>query len=172
MKSNKTAGKNKDPKRAAKKELQQNLSDKFFEAVKSLGHDAEKIGEDLMLVSKFVAKKLSKKISGGKKEALKKVAEVLPEKPSAAKREPEVKKIAVKGVKKAQKVVQKASARVKPVAHSVKVAAIASEDKLKQAIAVPAAASDVKVAKAEKPGGMKDSVAKRSKKKVKPADQQ
>lgn len=170
MKSNKTAGKNKDPQKAAKKELQQNLSDKFFEAVKSLGHDAEKIGGDLMLVSKFVAKKLSKKISGGKKEGVKKVAELLPEKPSANKKDGSAKKVPVKGVKKAQKVVQKASANIKPVVNSVKVAAIASEDKLKEAIERPSPSGDVKVARAEKPPEIKETVAKRSRQKVKPAD--
>ncbi len=171
MKSKKTAAKNKDPKKSAKKELQQNLSDKFFEAVKSLGHDAERIGEDLMLVSKFVAKKLSKKIPGAKKEAGKKVADVVPETPLRTKKESDGRKPAIKGVKKAQKVVQKASTKVKPVAHSVKVAPITSEDKLSPAIAKPARSGDTKATKSQNPAPVDPLPVKRSGKKVKPADQ-
>ena len=40
----------------------------MFEAVKSLGHNAENIGEDLILVSKFVAKKISKRMKSVKAE--------------------------------------------------------------------------------------------------------
>jgi hypothetical protein len=171
MKTNKTVAKNKDSKKAAKKELQQNLSDKFFEAVKSLGHDAEKIGEDLMLVSKFVAKKLSRKVTAGKKAAIKKVAEVLPDKSVVNKKEADVKMVAVKGVKKAQKVVKKATASVKPVVNSVKVTAVASEEKLIQAIAKPTAAGSTKATKATKTATLNSSASKSSTKKAKSADE-
>jgi len=62
MKANKTESQKKASKKEAKKALEQSLTTKLFEAVKSLGHDAEKIGEDLILVSKFVAKKIAKRV--------------------------------------------------------------------------------------------------------------
>ena len=67
MKENKPENQKKESRKAAKKALEQSLTSKLFEAVKSLGHDAEKIGEDLVLVSKFVAKKISKRVKGSKK---------------------------------------------------------------------------------------------------------
>lgn len=77
MKVSKTEGQNKASRKAAKKELEQSLTAKLVEVVKSLGHDAEKIGEDLILVSKFVAKKISKRVNGGAREAEKKAADAL-----------------------------------------------------------------------------------------------
>ena len=71
MKANKPESINKTSKKAEKKALEQSLTAKLFEAVKSLGHDAEKIGEDLILVSKFVAKKISKRVKSQKQEAVK-----------------------------------------------------------------------------------------------------
>ncbi len=66
MKTNKTESQKKSAKKADKKALEKNLTEKLFEAVKSLGHDAERIGEDLVLVSKFVAKKISKRMQSAK----------------------------------------------------------------------------------------------------------
>ncbi len=74
MKESKTEGQNKATRKAAKKALEQSLTAKLVEAVKSLGHDAEKIGEDLILVSKFVAKKISKRVNGGANDVDKKAA--------------------------------------------------------------------------------------------------
>lgn len=68
MKANKTDNHKKASKKAEKKALEQSLTTKLFDAVKSLGHDAEKISEDLILVSKFVAKKISKRMKSGKDE--------------------------------------------------------------------------------------------------------
>jgi hypothetical protein len=150
MKSNKTAVKDKDLKKATKKELQQSLSNKFFEAVKSLGHDAERIGDDLILVSKFVAKKLSRKATPGKKAAVEEVKGVVSDKPAAKKKQADVIKPAIKGAKKAHKVVQKASASAKSVVNSVKVAPIDSEGNLKEAIAKPVSEPQPKVSKAAK----------------------
>lgn len=65
MKANKHESPKKASKKAEKKALEQSLTTKLFEVVKSLGHDAEKIGEDLILVSKFVAKKISKRVKSG-----------------------------------------------------------------------------------------------------------
>lgn len=68
MKANKTDSQKKAARKAEKKALEESLTTKLFEAVKSLGHDAEKIGEDLILVSKFVAKKISKRMKSTKQE--------------------------------------------------------------------------------------------------------
>jgi hypothetical protein len=102
MKTIKAESQKKDAKKAAKKELEKNLSNKFFEAVKSLGHDAATIGEDLVLVSKFVAKKISKKVGSTKKDVTKKVAAVVDSEV------PEKKALGEKVVTKAEKVVTKA----------------------------------------------------------------
>jgi len=71
MKANKPDSSKKISKKAEKKALEQSLTAKLFEAVKSLGHDAEKIGEDLVLVSKFVAKKIAKRVKPSKQEEVK-----------------------------------------------------------------------------------------------------
>jgi hypothetical protein len=73
MKVKKSEDQNKETRKAAKKELEQSLTAKLIEAVKSLGHDAEKIGGDLLLVSKFVAKKISKNAN---KEVVQKAEEI------------------------------------------------------------------------------------------------
>ena len=71
MKASKTESQKKTSKKAEKKALEQHLVAKLYEALKSFGHDAEKIGEDLVLVSKFVAKKISKRMKSTKQESLK-----------------------------------------------------------------------------------------------------
>lgn len=71
MKAKKQDNSRKVAKKTEKKALEQSLAAKLFEAVKSLGHDAEQIGEDLILVSKFVAKKISKRVKSGKQEEVK-----------------------------------------------------------------------------------------------------
>jgi len=63
MKSNKvkTSGKavKKQTKRVVKKELESTISEKFFEVIKSLGHDAEKFSKEIKKTSKALAKKLT-----------------------------------------------------------------------------------------------------------------
>ncbi|MDP3469889.1 MAG: hypothetical protein Q8S11_16220 [Daejeonella sp.] len=63
MKANKvkTSGKvvKKQTKRIIKKELELTISEKFFEAMKSLGHDAEKFSKEIKKTSKALAKKLA-----------------------------------------------------------------------------------------------------------------
>ena len=46
-------------KRVIKKELEASISDKFLEALKSLGHDAGKFSKDIKKTSKLLAKKLA-----------------------------------------------------------------------------------------------------------------
>jgi uncharacterized protein YkwD len=135
MKTSKAEAHEKGSKKAAKKELQKNLTNKFIEAVKSLGHDAATIGEDLVLVSKFVAKKISKKMSGGKKDAGKKAAEVVAHVAPTHKKGA-VKK-AEKAVKKANKSAEKDISKAKTVVNSVQVTGMASEEKLKQVLSKP-----------------------------------
>ncbi|MFA6944990.1 MAG: hypothetical protein WC220_03725, partial [Pedobacter sp.] len=65
MKANKakTSGKvvKKQTKRSVKKELEASISDKFFEAMKSLGHDADNFSKEIKKTSKLLAKKLAGK---------------------------------------------------------------------------------------------------------------
>jgi len=132
MKSTKTEVQAKTSKKAEKKELQNNLSTKFFEAVKSLGHDAETIAEDLVLVSKFLAKKIGKKVSSTKKAAAKKPAEV------AAQATEVVKKVKTKATGKDGKKAGKAS-KAAQILNKAQVTGIASEEKLSQVLPKPAA---------------------------------
>jgi hypothetical protein len=59
-------GKSKSPKRAAKKELESGIAERFLEVVTNLGHDAERIAKDIKKMSKEIAKKLSEKIKAEK----------------------------------------------------------------------------------------------------------
>lgn len=73
MKTNKTKSARKEEKKAvkriAKKELEASVSDKFMEAIRSLGHDAGKIGKDIKKAGKQVAKKLAEKMKDFKTSA-------------------------------------------------------------------------------------------------------
>ena len=129
MKTSKPKVQKKEAKKVAKKELEKSLTAKFLEAVKHLGHDAEKIGKDIEIAGKFVAKKLSKKFSASK-DVIKKEVDQAPEKVS-------------KGVKNAKKVVEKAVAKAKPTMQSVKVDAIATEEKAASLITKPVVAKPV-----------------------------
>jgi len=129
---------------AEKKELQKNLSNKFFEAVKSLGHDAETIAEDLVLVSKFLAKKIGKKVSSTKKAAVKKESEVAVEAAQV------LKTVKRKATKKDGKKSLKAS-KAAQVLNNTQVTGIASEEKLAQVLPKPAAVTKSTVKKHAKP---------------------
>jgi hypothetical protein len=123
MKTIKAESQKKDAKKAAKKELEKNLSNKFFEAVKSLGHDAATIGEDLVLVSKFLAKKISKKVGSTQKDVTKKVAAVVdsevPEKKALGEKVVTKAEKVVTKAKKAQKEAEKAAVKGKQLADGV-----------------------------------------------------
>jgi hypothetical protein len=143
MKDNKPENQKKESRKAVKKALEQSLTTKLFEAVKSLGHDAEKIGEDLMLVSKFVAKKISKKVKSDKKEVQTKVQNTLEEG-----------KTKVAKVKAAATNAEKtATPKAKPRTNGVKVDVTAftetKEDKLK--VEPPKSKSSKPVLKTNKP---------------------
>src|SRR5690349_2889812 len=111
MKTNNSKVQKKDAKKAVKKELEKSLREKFLEVVKHLGHDAERIGKDIEIASKFVAKKLSKKFKDVKSVVENKIDEATSSKEPVAKKVEAVKKSAVKGTKSAGKVVQKAVAK-------------------------------------------------------------
>jgi uncharacterized protein YicC (UPF0701 family) len=144
MKVNKPDSTKKTSKKAEKKALEQSLTAKLFEAVKSLGHDAEKIGEDLILVSKFVAKKISKRVKPvkqeavkvGKKQAKKVAAQAVPDtdhvddtlkissepKAGLAKRDDsKIKTKSTRAPKKSEAVLKKAAAKPIATVSSVKV---------------------------------------------------
>jgi predicted house-cleaning noncanonical NTP pyrophosphatase (MazG superfamily) len=136
MKTNKPKAQKKDARKAAKKEFETSLSSKIFEAVKHFGQDAEKFAKDIELVSKFLAKKLSKKFEEAKADAVTKVGDVA-SKPTVKEPIAAVKKSAVKVSKTAKKAVETAVKKAKPVVNSVKVAAIGTEEKAAQVIAKP-----------------------------------
>lgn len=163
MKTSKADAQKKSAKKTVKKELQKNLTNKFFEAVKSLGHDAEMIGEDLVLVSKFVAKKIAKKVTGAKKNGGKKVNEVASAVAGAVGKTAE--KPTTKGTKKAEKTAMKGAAKPKRVVNSVQVTGLASEEKLAQVLSKPKPAGSVKAKKAEKAPISKSSAPKLTPKK-------
>ena len=144
MKTTKGEVQKKTSKKAEKKELQKNLSTKFFEAVKSLGHDAETIAEDLVLVSKFLAKKIGKKVSSTKKAAAKKPVEV------AADATEVVKKVKAKASGKDGKKAAKTS-KAAQVLDNALVTGIASEEKLAQVLPKPAAATKANTKRPAKP---------------------
>ena len=54
------------PKKAAKKELESGIAERFLDVVSNLGHDAERIAKDIKKMSKELAKKLSEKIKESK----------------------------------------------------------------------------------------------------------
>jgi len=140
MKNSKAEDQKKAEKKAAKKELEKSITAKFFEAVKNLGHDAEQIGEDLVLVSKFVAKKIGKKLSSAQKKAGEKVLDAVPE---VGQKTASVKK----DVKKTESAIKKVTAKTKPVISSVKVEAIATAEKAAKVMEKPSPPVSRKVAK-------------------------
>jgi hypothetical protein len=163
MKSTKAEAPKKGSKKAVKKEIQKNLTDKFFEAVRSLGHDAETIGEDLILVSKFVAKKIAKKVGNAKKGAAKKTTEAVAEVAGAG--EKVVEKLNAKGTKKAEKSTSKGASKAKRMVNSVQVTGLASEEKLAQVLSKPKLTGDTKQTKSGKAKVLKPSAPKLSSKK-------
>lgn len=115
MKANKakTSGKvvKKQAKRVVKKELEASISDKFFDALKSLGHDAGKFSKEIKKTSKALAKKLA----GKYKEVKSAVEDKLESKVKSIKPKSIIKpqnsggKSVVSAVKKAEKVVARVS---------------------------------------------------------------
>ncbi|MFP5079813.1 hypothetical protein [Pedobacter sp. JCM 36344] len=136
MKVNKPKAQKKDAKKAAKKELENNLSSKIFEVLKHFGQDAEKVGKDIELVSKFIVKKVSKKFKDVKSVVAAKIEEATA-KPVVETKSTAVKKDAVKVSKTVKKAVEKAVKKAKPVTQSVRVATIATEKRAAKAIAKP-----------------------------------
>lgn len=66
MKTQKTKAKSKDKKAYQKEKLEINLTEKLKVFVKSLGHDADEIGDEIKKASKILSKKLKKKIGDAK----------------------------------------------------------------------------------------------------------
>lgn len=127
MKTSKSKPQKKAAKSAAKKQIEQSLSDKFIEVVKSLGHDAESIAGDIAKVSKVVAKKLAKKFGEVKSVVEDKIESVTGNEDIKSSKK-KLAKVPAK-IKKADKSVSKllktASTNPKPVANSVKVEPLA-----------------------------------------------
>ncbi|TDO24342.1 hypothetical protein [Pedobacter duraquae] len=147
MKNSKAEVQKKAEKKAAKKELEKSLTAKFFEAVKNLGHDAEQIGEDLVLVSKFVAKKIGKKLGSTKKKVEENATDGVP---AIAKKAASAKREVKKDIQKTKQAIKKVTAKAKPVISSVKVEAIATAEKAAKLITKPVASTTAKVTKATK----------------------
>lgn len=134
MKANKIKPQRKITKKVVKKNIEKSLTDKFLTAVKDLGHNAEVIAEDIANLSKLAAKKLAKKFKDVKIAVEHQIEEV---KPSAQKVKLDKKntsKLLKKVDKSVAKVVKKAVNKTKPVASSVKVKEINSEENVAAAI--------------------------------------
>lgn len=144
-------------KRVVKKELEASISDKFLEALKSLGHDAGKFSKDIKKTSKLLAKKLADKY-----KEVKNAVEVKLDSSTPVSRSKKVKKslttpkkLVTSAVHKAEKVVAKvnraavkAKAPLKKVPGSVtsrtgsaKSAAPAKSAATKPAVRKPASAN-------------------------------
>jgi L-fucose mutarotase/ribose pyranase (RbsD/FucU family) len=139
MKTNKIKPQKKAAKKAVQKHIEQSLTEKFLETVKGLGHNAELIAGDIAKLSKSAAKKLSKKFQEVKTVVEHKIEDVkASNKKSAINKVKLAKKDASKLMKKVDKsvtkVVKKAVKKAKPVATSVKVEGLATEQKAKAAI--------------------------------------
>lgn len=154
MKTNKTKPQKKTTKKAVKKQIEQSLTDRFLEAVKGLGHNAELIADDVAKLSKAAAKKLSKKFKEVKQAVSDKIDDAKATKKPVAKKVKLAKKDASKLVKKVDKtvskVVKKAVSKAKPLATSVKVEGIATAEKAAAAIKAPIKKAPVKRAPAQK----------------------
>ena len=107
-----------------KKQLEQTLISRFMETVKSLGHNAESIGEDVARASKRMAKKLARTFAKTKKTS----------KPLGLPADKNLSKTLKKGAKSV------------PAISSIGVAPIASEEKVKAAIGADKAGAKRKTA--------------------------
>jgi len=108
-----------------KKQLEQTLISRFMETVKSLGHNAESIGEDVARASKRMAKKLARTFAKTKKTS----------KPLGLPADKNLSKTLKKGAKSV------------PAISSIGVAPIASEEKVKAAIGADKAGAKRKAAR-------------------------
>jgi hypothetical protein len=147
MKTNKPKVQKKLAKKAGKKELVKTLTEKFLELMKELGQDAEKIGVDIKKVGSTAVKKLSAKFSidaAAKKGIINHVKpnkkanandKIVTKKAAVNDVKPNKKSAAVKAEKKIEKVVKRAVTKAIPVAQSVKVVPIVTEEKVANAIA-------------------------------------
>lgn len=132
-KADKTKGKKKTAKKAVKKQIEQSLTEKFLEAVKGLGHNAELIADDIAKASKVAARKLSKKFKEVKEAVVHKIEDLkTPDEAVAA--PAKAVKTAGKAVKKATKTVKKVAGKAVPAVSSVKVDSMASEQKVASAM--------------------------------------
>lgn len=145
MKTNKSKPQKKTVKKAAKKQIELSLTEKFLAAVKSLGHDAEVIAEDIAKASKSAAKKLSKKFTEVKASVADKIDDVTSPKEIKTKKvklgKKDTSKLMKKVDKSVTKVVKKAVAKAKPVANSVKVGGLATVEETKDVVSPVAKAT-------------------------------
>ncbi len=152
-------------KRVIKKELEASISDKFLEALKSLGHDAGKFSKDIKKTSKLLAKKLADKY-----KEVKNAVEVKLDSSTPVSRSKKVKKslttpkkLVTAAVHKAEKVVAKVNrAAVKAKAPLKKAPGSVTSRTGSAKSTAPAKSAATKPA-ARKPASASKSVAVRSK---------
>ena len=77
MKTTKPKSQKKITKKEVKKQLEQSITDKFLEVIKSLGHDVSEISVEVGKASKRVAKKLTKKFTIVKAEVGQKIDDLV-----------------------------------------------------------------------------------------------
>lgn len=152
MKANKAKTSNKAEKKVAKqlmkKELETSISAKFLDALRGLGHDAEKFTKEIRKTSKELAKKIAKKYKDAKiavEDKLEGNAKVKPlntvKKPVSA-----PKKVVAAAIKKAEKVVAKVQKTTVPTVRAARNKSIASA-----AASAPKTSGSPKVPAVKKP---------------------
>jgi hypothetical protein len=108
MKANKVKTSVKDvkkkTKRVVKKQLETTISDKFFEAMNSLGHDAENFSKEIKKTSKALARKIAGKYNDVKNA----VEDKLEAKPKSLKPKKVISKTAVSAAKSVESAIKKA----------------------------------------------------------------
>ena len=109
-------------KRAVKKELETTITDKFLEALKSLGHDAGKLTKEIKKTSRVLATKLSDKYQ--------EVKVAFEEKLDGKFKKPEVKKLK-KPLTSAKKAVSSAVVKAEKVVAKAAISAAALKSKSK-----------------------------------------
>ena len=113
MKSPKSKTIKKELKKKAKSTIELNLGSKIKEFVKSLGHDADEIGDEIKKASKILSKKLTSKIKNVKK--------IINEKLKTAEAEVKaIKKTSKKDLSKAAKQVKKVVRQTEAAANKAK----------------------------------------------------
>lgn len=136
MKTNKAEISRRKANKNARKELAQNLAEKFLDIINRMGHNPNLVADEVGKLGKTLAKKLSKNMEEAEQAIASEMEKIAKAKKHAGKTM--AKKPATKAEKAVNKAIKKAKKTAKP-ASSVKVNGINSVEKAERAINQPAA---------------------------------